>query len=165
MAKILKYEVESIHVYPFGFSATIVSFSYANPYEIILILLSGIGLHFIYPFFIQFFELLGFISKNYSEYLNQMNTSIFLFNLLPIFPLDGGRFLFAFFRFFLDYRKSKILTLFISLICILFLIYFNSLSMNIILLFLLYLLIKEFITFDFDLVEYHYYQRNHLKLK
>lgn len=164
VAKLLKFEVGEIHIYPFGFSAMIHHFNHLHPVKIMIILVSGLGLHVVFPFFIGLLEKSGFISITYCDYLIHLNTSIFLFNLFPIYPLDGGRLLFAILRLFFDYPISKKVTYCCSFILIFVLFVISPFSMKIMLCFLLYLLIIEYRHDALDLVEFYYYRRKHFKV-
>lgn len=50
----------------------------------------------------------------------QFNGMIFLFNLLPIWPLDGGKIIFLLFSLIKSFPKSHVYTLFLSLFSVLF---------------------------------------------
>lgn len=158
VAKFLGHKVREISVYPFGFSATIEHFNHIKPLEIFFILIGGIGFHLVFPLFFKILYDYQMISYVYYQYIIEINKSIFLFNLLPVFPLDGGRFLFALLRLFFNYKRSKQLTVFVSLIFIIVLIVYSKVSMKIILLFILYLIYIEIYKRDEDYVDYYYYQ-------
>lgn len=159
IAKLLGHKVKDIHIYPFGFSATIQHLNHMNPNDVVLILIGGIGFHFIFPIIFRILYEFEYISFVYYQYMIQINRSIFLFNLLPIFPLDGGRFLFSLLRLFLTYEFSKRFTLFISSFCIIVLFIYSKFSMKIILIFISYLIYIEIVREDEDYVDYQYYQR------
>ena len=159
IAKLLNHKVKDIHVYPFGFSATIQHLNHMNPIDVVLILIGGIGFHFLFPILFKILYDFEYISYVYYQYMIQINHSILIFNLLPIFPLDGGRFLFSLLRFFLSYRFSKHITLFISVFCIIVLFIYSKHSMKIILIFISYLIFIEIVREDEDYVDYQYYQR------
>ena len=159
IAKLLNHKVKDIYVYPFGFSATIQHLNHMNPIDIVLILIGGIGFHFVFPILFKFLYDFEYISYVYYQYMIQINDSILLFNLLPIFPLDGGRFLFSLLRFFLPYKYSKRFTLFISIFCIIVLLIYSKISMKIILIFISCLICIEIVKEDEDYVDYQYYQR------
>lgn len=163
VARLFGHKVEKISIYPFGFSATIPHLNHLNSLEIIFILVGGIGFHLIFPFFFEFLYKFEFISYVYYQYLNQINRSIFLFNLLPIFPLDGGRFIFSILRMIFNYKTSKRLTLFISIYIILILFIYSKISMKIILIFICYLIFVEIKNEDEDYVDYQYYEMSVLK--
>lgn len=158
IALFLNHQAKEISIYPFGFSATINHFNHLKPIEILLILAGGIGFHLIFPIIFKILYENEFISFIYYEYFIQINRSIFLFNLLPIYPLDGGRFLFAILRFVFVYKISKRVTLLFSFIFLIYFLFTSQISMKIILFFLLYLIYKEIKKEDEDYVEYQYYQ-------
>lgn len=78
---------------------------------------------------------------------------ILFFNLLPIYPLDGGKILCLFFHRFLPYKRAYYFTFLLSYLCLLFILYFYfvSLSFNLlfIFVFLTYKLIKEINQLEF----------------
>lgn len=163
IALLFGYKVEKISIYPFGFSANIEHFNHLDPIKSIMILIGGIGFHLIFPFFFKLLYEMNLISYVFYEYLNHVNFSIFIFNLLPIFPLDGGRFLLSISRLFFNYRISKQIVQLISGIVILIFLIYSPISMKIILIFIGFLLFIEIYRQEEDCVEYQYYQMSVLK--
>ena len=96
------------------------------------------------------FILILFINKS-GDILKIINysISILIFNLLPIYPLDGGRLLNLFFNKFLAFKKSfilSIITAFLIIISIIVLSIRNNIKLNIILIFIFVLtkIIEEY---------------------
>lgn len=84
----------------------------------------------------------------YKELIYTINYSILIFNLLPIYPLDGGKLLNILFNYLLNFRKSFIGVISISYLTIIFLLiyYFKTtISLNIIFMicFLIYKVTSE----------------------
>lgn len=108
---------------------------------------------------IIFVYILSFYIDNSNLVLfNYYNRLILLFNMLPIYPLDGGKLLNIVINYFISFYKSYQITLyisyflFISCFIVILIYYFNSL-LFIIFLLLGIMLIKEFKKAPF------YYQR------
>lgn len=99
-----KIEINYIKIEPFGITIRLKSFFIKNNKEEILIALWGPLFNFILAFlsFVFFKEKLMFFTLS--------NLSMGVFNLLPAYPLDGGRILRAFFSEKIGYLKSYRLT-------------------------------------------------------
>lgn len=134
MGIILGWELDKICLYPYGGVTQFNEDINRRLIEELLILLSG-------SFFQIIYFILGyFLFKDYS--FNYYNLSILIFNLLPIYPLDGGRILNIFLSYFFSFRLSYFLSIFISFIFIVLFIFIsilNNYTFNIILMFLIVL--------------------------
>ncbi len=90
-----------------------------------------------------------FIIRNqlsYNTYIifEKYNYVIFTFNLLPIYPLDGGRILNLLFQLFISYKKSLYFSIFISIIIsIIILSLSNSIAFLIVMIFLIVKILEE----------------------
>ena len=91
MAYCFHYPIRKVILYPFGLCALIDSLGYQSGIKDALILMAGPASQLLEPFLLKLFLMAGMISQSYYEYLCMMNLSIMIFNLLPIYPLDGGR--------------------------------------------------------------------------
>ena len=85
---------------------------------------------------------------------NYYNTFILLFNLLPIYPLDGSKIFNIIINKITSFKKSYFVTFYTSIITIILFIYViifknYNLSLIIIVLFLIKELIKGYINFNF----------------
>ena len=142
-ALLFKWPTEKIVFYPFG---GISKFSHdinCSLKEEILVLLMGPIMQLIGYYFLLSLD----IFINYYQVITTINYSILIFNLLPIYPLDGGRLLHCFICYFTSYNLSfKIiyfLSYFLLLIILLIFIYNPSLNLLIVFVLLLIKLIKE----------------------
>jgi len=136
---IFKWNLDKIAVYPFGGCVKFSEKVNRPIKEELIILLSG-------PFFqIIFFYLVYILSINgiglsYRNILifESYHYTLLLFNLLPIYPLDGGRILNLILNYFFPYKKSNKLVIFLSIIMIFVCFYFyknfNFILMGILLL-------------------------------
>ena len=165
IAKYYKYEVSEITIFPFGFYARISHLDYASKYELFMIMVGGLIMHLFFSVLFIFIYYLDIISISYYEYLQNINLSIFMFNMIPIYPLDGSRCLFSILRIFFSYDISKIIIYFLSFIIALFLFYYANISLRIVLIILCYLNIKDIINYDYQRVEYLYYKEKDFNVK
>ena len=76
---------------------------------------------------------------NYQEIIKTINYSILLFNLLPIYPLDGGRIMQLLICYLTSYNLSFKIIYFISLIflCLITIFFFYNPTINILLIIVL----------------------------
>lgn len=132
---ILGWELDKIYLYPYGGITKFNEDVNVKLIEELLVLLGGSFFQIIYFF-------IGYYLYN-SNYFNYYNLSILIFNLLPIYPLDGGRILNVLLSYFFSYRCSYFISIFFSFtITFFFIIYFyirNS-AFNIIIMFLVVLI-------------------------
>ena len=120
----------------------------------------SIGKDFLILIFGPLFQMLAwiilcFIFPSKTEIITAYNFGILTFNLLPIYPLDGGKLLVLFFHYFFPYRKSFYMCFYFGY-CLLFIIllgFLYSFSLNLLFLFL-FLIIK--LTKEVDQVPYFY---------
>lgn len=155
-ALIFKWDIDKIVVLPYGM-ITIFKNSLSKPiYQEFLILIMG-------PIFQIVFNL--YFKCEYSNFL------LFL-NLLPIYPLDGSKFVFLFFNKIFSYYFSYILIYVVSFITIIMLLFKNNnLLITLTLITLIYQLIKHIynlsyliINFCFERFKSHFYTSHSLKV-
>ena len=103
-----------------------------NKYKELLILIAGPLFQFI-----AYILLLNIFSE-YSKMINYYHFNILVFNLLPIYPLDGGKIINILLSEFIPYKKSLQLSIKLSyLIIVIFLFYLEQKYINIIIMELL----------------------------
>ena len=142
---LLGWKLKCISIYPFGGYTKFDEDINRPMKEEMLILLMGPLVQIITCGLI----LLLFPHLSFGSLFLQYNLSILLFNLLPIYPLDGGRMVNLFFNKFFPFLKSLNLSLFFSILLLSLLIGFSihyKLLMNFIavLCFLGVLIYKEY---------------------
>lgn len=97
--------------------------------------------------FIAYFILLK-ILPNYKDLIFLYHYSILIFNLLPVYPLDGGKLVNLIFSIKLSFRTSLYLEIFISYLTVLIIVLINKENVNInliiIVTFLIYKITKEY---------------------
>lgn len=117
---IFKWNIEKIIILPFGGLTKYNEIINRPLIEEFLIAISGI-----------IFQLIFYILiKDYIDYkyFSAINYFIILFNLIPIYPLDGSKILNVFFNLITSYKNSLLLTTIISYI---FIILFSLLFFNV----------------------------------
>lgn len=115
VAKYFHYRISQITFYPFGLAATIDDLGLGDIRQEIIIILAGLCTHAWIPFLFMGFQSWGWISTAMKDWLIMMNTSILIFNCLPVYPLDGGRIMQAIFHTFLPFYLAERVTCLFSL--------------------------------------------------
>lgn len=132
-AKIFKWKVKEIHIYPTG---GVVKFDcdINKPIkEELLILIMG-PVFQISGFFLYFvLYRLNIINNNFYEMVRWYNLALLIFNLLPIYPLDGGKLFNLLLYKIFNFKISNKIVILISYIFILILFIINR-SYNMIIL-------------------------------
>lgn len=143
-AYLFKWNIDKIKFYPYGGTSSFIEDINRPLKEELWILCMGPITQ------IAFYCLLKLcpFSIQTINFITTYHYTILIFNLLPIYPLDGGKLVQIFLSYFIAYKKSLTLTLYISFI-ILFIIFsllfLKYYSLNFICLFILLLtkLLKE----------------------
>lgn len=104
------YPIDKLILYPFGLSAQMRYIGMGSVWKEMLIIIAGPLTHLLFPYLFSFMASLELISQPYMSYLCQLNTSILVFNLLPVFPLDGGRIVQSLYHLVFRYTTAQILT-------------------------------------------------------
>lgn len=122
------YAIEKITIYPFGLAAGISDIGLGNLQKETIVIAAGPLMHVWFPFLFRFFYHMDWISNEFCSYLIMINASIMMFNLLPIYPLDGGRLLQGFFHCFLRFAAAQKATFGCSIIVMVVVLYMHLLS-------------------------------------
>lgn len=123
-----KWKIEKVVLLPFG-GVTIFNEDINRPLkEEGLILIFGPLMQIIFTFFIQ------------NEKFINYSIILLLFNLLPIYPLDGAKLVNLFLNKFISFKKSHLMTMYISFFTIIITLY--EMSFNLVM-----MIILSFVTF------------------
>lgn len=139
-AKYYKWKTDKIYIYPLG-GITKLSDSINKPLkEELIIIIMGPIFQIIYFLILNFFHI---------ENISFFNWVLLLFNLLPIYPLDGGKLLNVFLSYFFSYKSSYSVTIntsfiFYFLLLIFLIIYYKSIFLFIVLISLLFKILDEY---------------------
>ncbi|ATO50571.1 MULTISPECIES: M50 family metallopeptidase [Brevibacillus] len=109
-ARELGWEVKEIQLLPFGGVAVMEESPSADAIDEIVVALAGPFMNIVMIFFSLLFWWLGIWSEHWAHFFMKSNMMIALFNLLPMWPLDGGRIVQAVLTSFISYRKAAILS-------------------------------------------------------
>ena len=135
MAKLLGIKVNYIYIYPLGGITKLNTDLNINLYKELIVLIAGPLSQFNALF------LLRFLFPNDIEMINYYHYSILLFNLLPIYPLDGGKIMNLIIEMFIPYKLSIKISIFGSYIILLGLFFYNEIKINIIVMMILLLIL------------------------
>lgn len=164
VAAYFHYPIESVTIYPFGVSAQVKYIGMGNVWQELLIVVAGPCMHLIFPWIFSLFEQFGFISISYMDYLCMLNTSILVFNLLPIYPLDGGRAMQSIYHLLFPYTMAQRLTMLSSVLHLFLLFYYNILttwSAYIVMGFLCMQILMSWKMLALDKLQFYHYRKNH----
>ena len=142
-ARVFNFEVDKIYLYPTGGISKFTSRINVSWYKELLVLINGpLSQIIIYFLLIRFYPY-----ENSLITLKYIHYSILLFNLLPIYPLDGGKVLNLFLNRIFSFKTSFNLTIIFSYIFIFLLLIIINFSFKInylfVISFLIYKLVEE----------------------
>lgn len=109
-AYLFKWDVLDITIYPYGGCSHFNMDMNNSSLEEFLVLIMGPIFQIVFTYFMSFF-----LRGNDYSFLSSISFILLVFNLLPIYPLDGGKLLFLFCTLILSYYKSLKATFYISL--------------------------------------------------
>lgn len=141
MAYYFHFQIDKIEILPFGAYLNLQDF-YFHPFSHELcVVLAGPCCHLFLFFFIKYY-----IHGVYQQYLLTMNLLTFLFNLMPVYPLDGSRIIGLLLQSVMDLKKALYFHLKLSVLALCILIVF-------------YLQISTFIIMSYLLFQQFYYRQ------
>lgn len=172
-AKLCQAKVKKIVIYPYGGKTILEDYLNRDIHQEIFIASSGVIFQFIYYLFICFLHQKYFIRTYTMNLFTLYNSQMIFFNLLPIYPLDGGKILNMLLCITFPYKLANLLTITVSLtnIILLFTIHiyqynYSNLMIGLILLYYLYLFYqKRKYLYQKFLLERYLYHLNYPKLK
>lgn len=170
--KLLGYKIKKVEIYPMGGVTTIDKKINSSLRDELLISIFGLLFQFVLGLFAFFIYQSGVISTRTYELFYSYNRTIFLFNMLPIIPLDGYHFLRSIWECIFPFKLSFYISFIISLVGIgLFISYNEIYSLNnyLIISFLVYKIITTYKDFKFSyfrfLMERYLYPIKYKKIK
>ncbi len=161
--KLLKYKIIKVEIYPMG-GVTLIDKN-INTKLRDEFLISSFGLVFQVLLGLVFFLLknLGLIYESTYLMFFLYNKTIFIFNLLPIIPLDGYIFFRSIWEFLFPYKKAFHISFFVSIVFIILFITYNqifSLNNYLIISFLIFKIFLE--AKNFKLLYFRFLLERHL---
>lgn len=111
VAREVGWTVSEIQLLPFGGVATVEEEATAEPLDEIVVALAGPFMNVAMIFISFLFWWGGIWSTEWTSFFMKSNLIIAGFNLIPIWPLDGGRIVQALLTYVLPYRQASYLSL------------------------------------------------------
>lgn len=158
------YPIEKIILYPFGLSAQMRYIGMGSVWKEMVIIAAGPMMHFLFPHLFSLLVSLQLISQPYMEYLCHLNTSILVFNLLPVFPLDGGRLVQSLYHLVFRYSTAQRLTYLTGIINLFLLWYYQIIrtaSAALVMIFLLMQILICWKQLAFERIAFYRYRMKH----
>lgn len=122
IAYIYKWNLSKIAIYPFGGCVKFNEQINRPIKEELIILLGGPLMQILFYLVIMFLSTKGLMTYRNEIIFKTYHYTLLIFNLLPIYPLDGGRILNLLMNYILPYKKGNKVIIIISLTLILTLI-------------------------------------------
>ena len=142
-----KWNWNKIVIYPFGGCLKFDEKINRSLKEELFILLNGPITQIIFYFIIFYLSMKGFMTYRNFLLFKGYHYSLLLFNLLPIYPLDGGRLLNILMNYILPFKKGNKIVIFISFLVIITVMFFyksfNFTLMGILIVFELWLYLRR----------------------
>lgn len=146
---VLKLKPKSLNLMPFGISITFENYGYKKLMEIkkIILAIAGPLTNFIIALLISILH----IDANLKEIIIYSNILIGIFNLIPLYPLDGGRILKGIIKIKTSEEKadkiinkiSNIIIIILTAISSIAILYFKNIAILFVLIYLWIIVIKE----------------------
>ena len=130
IAKLNKLNVEKIIIYPYGGLVKMNNLINTNINKELSVAIAGISFQTIFFIIIVFLHSNGFIRDYIFNLFTMYNKNIFIFNLLPIHPLDGSKILNLLLSKILPFNISNKLNIIISFITLIVTIFINYYEFN-----------------------------------
>jgi len=143
--KIYNINIYSITLYPYGGMIKSNILVNTNSKKILLISLGGIIFQILLLILNQILFYFNLVNINIYNIILKYNLYIILFNLLPIYPLDGFKIINSILELIFNYKKSIIISFSINLLFLIFFfiyLYINKFNNYMIIMFLLLNLIN-----------------------
>ena len=130
LAKIYHLNPKKIIIYPFGGLTKLDHLINTKIKKELIVAISGILFQIIYYLIITILYKNNIIRKYIYNIFTTYHYSIFIFNILPIHPLDGSKILNLVLSKIIPYKLSNKLNIIISIITIIIIIYINYYKFN-----------------------------------
>src|SRR5699024_8216289 len=120
-ARYFHWNIEKITIWVFGAVMETSEYRIRKIHEDLLVTLAGPAQHVLIFFCLFGLKFVDFIPSTIVELGLTYNYILLIFNLLPIYPLDGGKIFFYILSYFYPYLDARIFVILFSLLsCLLF---------------------------------------------
>ncbi|MEG1558625.1 MAG: site-2 protease family protein [Bacilli bacterium] len=116
VALLFKFKIDKVLIYPFGGITKYNEIININIFKELLVLVAGPLFQVILTIIIYNINKYGLINENTYNIFSIINRELFIFNLLPIVPLDGSKLLSIVLQLLLPYKLSLYIIIYISII-------------------------------------------------
>ncbi len=130
IAKLLKFKVDKIIIYPYGGITKINDLINKDISKELLVAISGIIFQLLFYLIIIYLNKINIIRDYTLNIYSNYNCNLIIFNILPIYPLDGSKILNLLLSKYIYFNLANKITLIISIITILILITTNIYNNN-----------------------------------
>lgn len=164
VAKLFGYPIEGVIIYPFGLCARMKYLGMGSVGKELLIIMAGPAMHFLFPYLFDLLVHMSIISQAYMDYLCMLNRSILVFNLLPVYPLDGGRIVQSLYHLVFRYTTAQRLTLITGGMNLFLLWWYRILttpSAMLVMLFLFLQIIMAWKQIGIERLHFYHYRKTH----
>jgi len=112
MAYYFHFDLQKVEILPFGAYLSIHDFYFHPISHELCVVLAGPCSHFL-----MYYVIICFFKGSYQNDLLLINSLVFFFNLLPIYPMDGHRMICLLLQATIDLKNAMYLSLKISVFC------------------------------------------------
>jgi len=158
VARELGWKVTEIQLLPFGGVATVEGGAASHPMDEIVVALAGPFLNVVMMAVSLLFWGTNLWSEEWTRFFVTSNAMIAGFNLLPIWPLDGGRIVQALLCYRLPYRRAALLSLATSSVLAALMLGLGGLSLQpnecLVALYLLVANVQAFLRFPYQFLRF-----------
>jgi len=115
-AKYFQWRIRGIELLPFGGIAHVDEWGNTSPKAEMVVALAGPFVNLLLYLIAKGLGSYGWLPQEWAAFFMYCNVLVGGFNLLPIWPLDGGRIMHTLYSLFLPYRTSVLFSIVISLL-------------------------------------------------
>lgn len=127
---ILNYQLDKIIIYPYGGLTKFTSLINNKISKDLLVSVSGLLSQLLYFGLITILYKMGFLRLYIYKLFTLYNSSMLLFNILPITPLDGSKIVNLILSKYLNYNLANTITIYLSLFSLIILLLSNIYEKN-----------------------------------
>lgn len=126
IAKIFKRKIVKVELLPFGGLTKMESLISENIFEDLLVAVGGILTQSLFGFYLKWLNLHCTIHPATFMFLEDFNKTMILFNLIPIYPLDGYKILKLSLELFIPFKLTFVIAEYFSIIVLVTILLFNT---------------------------------------